>query len=961
MKQRFTALALALSMTLPTTVSAVGQTSFSDVPSGHWAYDYVTAMSDRGVVSGMGDGKFQPDVSVSAAQFSTMLSKVFFPEKLNTLKAAADNSPWWNPYVDTANYYNILNGTKVRILKGVTSKWDEAELSAGLTRFDMAQIMYNTLKVLGIPMPTQEELNQTKSKIPDFAQIPDNYVDAVVTMYHLKCLSGTDSLGSFSGHTLMNRAQSCVVMSKLLDITDGNTQQSTDKETTQTPTETPQQGDSTHSPTEAPQQGDSTQSPTEAPQQGDSTHSPTEAPQQGDSTQSPTEAPQQGDSTQSPAETPQQGGSTQSPAETPQQVQSPYPVVPVSSDEELLELARKALDRYELGIAFSVPDGTSVNAFVVDQWFSSLEVPLTYEYLPSNIIVVHFNYSGDTAVLARFYGRDVALDPEWEEALAGLIEARKQITANLPDSSTQTLVHGIYKYIMEHTEYDHDTCDGLRSNPRAYNIIGVLADGLAVCEGYSDTFTVLCKSFGIDVVQMVGYLRASGGAHAWNAVNIDGTWYQVDATSDDPSGNANNCGYNYFLISDEQMAFTHNWTHYSGIPTCSKNFTGGLSSEMEDMFRDIEDAIENREPSIQFSVSDNPEIFRSWLNQVYFCGRFEDEVVLNIQQDWDAPSQFTIYFEYARADYNKAEEAYRDNPEILEDLLDQIHEAIDDGLDSLTLRVRPGFEADYGEAISDAYYNGEFGTMDEILVRTTYSPESSSGMIFVTMTVFEEEDDEPVVPEEEPEEEPEDEPVVPEEEPEEEPEDEPVIPEEEPEDEPVVPEDEPEEEAEEEEEDPGITVEMALDEVQDAVDSLDTSATVTLHVPVGQEDVYAAAITTAHWSENRFGNSSLIITTTRMAGQDGVIYVNILDRSQEEDSYDEDMLWDMLDAIQRTIDNHVNDLALFAPELKEPVYAEAIEEKISEGYFDFSVVSEIVVNAPKGSGEIYITIGYYEW
>ena len=98
-----------------------------------------------------------------------------------------------------------------------------------------------------------------------------------------------------------------------------------------------------------------------------------------------------------------------------------------------------------------------------------------------------------------------------------------------------------------------------------------------------------------------------------------------------------------------------------------------------------------------------------------------------------------------------------------------------------------------------------------------------------------------------------------------------------------------------------------------------------------------------------------------MAGQDGVIYVNILDRSQEEDSYDEDMLWDMLDAIQRTIDNHVNDLALFAPELKEPVYAEAIEEKISEGYFDFSVVSEIVVNAPKGSGEIYITIGYYEW
>ncbi len=46
---------------------------FSDVPAGHWAEDFITALADRGVISGFPDGSFRPEAPVTRAQFASML------------------------------------------------------------------------------------------------------------------------------------------------------------------------------------------------------------------------------------------------------------------------------------------------------------------------------------------------------------------------------------------------------------------------------------------------------------------------------------------------------------------------------------------------------------------------------------------------------------------------------------------------------------------------------------------------------------------------------------------------------------------------------------------------------------------------------------------------------------------------------------------------------------------------
>jgi len=49
--------------------------SFGDVPTGHWAFQYVEALVDSGITAGCGGGNFCPDSTVTRAQMAVFLSK----------------------------------------------------------------------------------------------------------------------------------------------------------------------------------------------------------------------------------------------------------------------------------------------------------------------------------------------------------------------------------------------------------------------------------------------------------------------------------------------------------------------------------------------------------------------------------------------------------------------------------------------------------------------------------------------------------------------------------------------------------------------------------------------------------------------------------------------------------------------------------------------------------------------
>lgn len=115
-------------------------------------------------------------------------------------------------------------------------------------------------------------------------------------------------------------------------------------------------------------------------------------------------------------------------------------------------------------------------------------------------------------------------------------------------------VKALHDWIVDNIEYD----SSMRQVHR-YNIYGALIDRVVVCEGYAKLFKYILDDMGIECVLVSGTAVNSEGnneRHMWNYVKLDGKWYAVDCTWDDPiiigGGKINkDTKYKYFLKGSE--------------------------------------------------------------------------------------------------------------------------------------------------------------------------------------------------------------------------------------------------------------------------------------------------------------------------------------------------------------------------------------------------------------------------
>ena len=123
----------------------------------------------------------------------------------------------------------------------------------------------------------------------------------------------------------------------------------------------------------------------------------------------------------------------------------------------------------------------------------------------------------------------------------------------------------IIRYLVETVDYDIETrrseSDAVSRDP--YTAYGALVNGLAVCDGYSRAFSDMAEACGLETIRVTGI--AGGGAHAWNKIKLDGAWYNVDVTWEDPTiGDSTENGYGfdqlwnrYINLTDEELERDH--------------------------------------------------------------------------------------------------------------------------------------------------------------------------------------------------------------------------------------------------------------------------------------------------------------------------------------------------------------------------------------------------------------------
>ena len=118
----------------------------------------------------------------------------------------------------------------------------------------------------------------------------------------------------------------------------------------------------------------------------------------------------------------------------------------------------------------------------------------------------------------------------------------------------------LHDWLIMNADYDY--------NYEYYYPDGVLLHGTGVCQSYALAYDMLLKMIGIETVYITGY--AGGGDHGWNLVKLDGEWYHVDCTWDDPSPGSEN--HDYFCVPDDIMMRDHSWNLGAQImPQCEKN------------------------------------------------------------------------------------------------------------------------------------------------------------------------------------------------------------------------------------------------------------------------------------------------------------------------------------------------------------------------------------------------------
>ncbi len=113
----------------------------------------------------------------------------------------------------------------------------------------------------------------------------------------------------------------------------------------------------------------------------------------------------------------------------------------------------------------------------------------------------------------------------------------------------------IHDYLVVNHSYD--------VNSQIRNIYEFFKEGKGVCQGYAQAYAYLLKKCGVEV----GYALSDEMDHMWNMVKIDGEWYHVDVTFDDPLQKETGdvfgyCGHTYFMKSDSYMMANkyHDWT-----------------------------------------------------------------------------------------------------------------------------------------------------------------------------------------------------------------------------------------------------------------------------------------------------------------------------------------------------------------------------------------------------------------
>lgn len=238
------------------------------------------------------------------------------------------------------------------------------------------------------------------------------------------------------------------------------------------------------------------------------------------------------------------------------------------------ENMKSGVYKVELGDSFSDLLNTSNGQDMLGQYYQSAIEAYTYDnpeifYLSPNKMYLNietttvgnnvtYNVYIDNGNENNYFIDEFTSQSQVENAIAQIEQTKNQILTNVSGNAYDN-IKMVHDYLVDNIEYDTTI-----SQKNIYNVYGALINGTAVCEGYARSFKYLMDELGIPCTLVIGQGTNSQGQtenHAWNYVQLNGNWYAIDCTWDDPVSTtgyvSQGSKYRYFLKGSNEFLQDH--------------------------------------------------------------------------------------------------------------------------------------------------------------------------------------------------------------------------------------------------------------------------------------------------------------------------------------------------------------------------------------------------------------------
>lgn len=184
--------------------------------------------------------------------------------------------------------------------------------------------------------------------------------------------------------------------------------------------------------------------------------------------------------------------------------------------------------------------------------------------------------------------------------------AAEKITDSIIKSDMTSLekVKAIHDWLVNNVEYDTEGYASGNISQESHTAEGLFKNRKAVCDGYANAFQQMAAYAGFEVIIVGGVGINSEGieeSHAWNQIKVDGKWYNIDVTWDDPVSDdgSNNLRYMYFLVPDSIIDIDHTSDEGEVRYPCNTPQPKELFAEV------LEDDIENNDDYVLCKTDDD--------------------------------------------------------------------------------------------------------------------------------------------------------------------------------------------------------------------------------------------------------------------------------------------------------------------------------------------------------------------